>query len=443
MIDTEGTVARLREQLAAIDDRRDPHEHAVVAYRLGLAHAESPTGDPQQNLGDALRCYDLALVGFDRVYEPVAHARVLNAAAAAMQSLGRVADAAQRFEEASHLLTGRDRDDELAACLNNLGLAHAGLGRSDDAQTAFRRAIETFSPNSDEGRRGKAAALVNNGMVLASLGTSDALAAAIGQYETAVDVVGGDDAPYHAALADHARGVAEMSLAQRLDARQLSDRAGHLRRAVRAFEESLEFFSRTGFPYQHSLAKHNLAKALSGFGGEKELLLALAAVEDAVSILDPRLHRTEWEHAFRTLEEIEGSLGAFHPGRSRRELFVVLLEQSAPDERVSLLTNRLTRLLALPPDARHSAMVELAKASVTAGDHGLEYIGRELAVLTELPNDHLEAALEARLDANRQLPPDRREDADRALDQAVGDALNGPQRVFVRDFLSSRGFERP
>ena len=34
-------------------------------------------------------------------------------------------------------------------------------------------------------------------------------------------------------------------------------------------------------------------------------------------------------------------------------------------------------------------------------------------------------------------------DADRALDQAIGDALGGPQRVAVRDFLESEGWERP
>ena len=39
--------------------------------------------------------------------------------------------------------------------------------------------------------------------------------------------------------------------------------------------------------------------------------------------------------------------------------------------------------------------------------------------------------------------PNGRPDASRALDQAVGDALNGPQRVLVRDFLAAQGFERP
>ncbi len=67
----------------------------------------------------------------------------------------------------------------------------------------------------------------------------------------------------------------------------------------------------------------------------------------------------------------------------------------------------------------------------------------ELTVLTELPTENLESALLARLGAHQRLSDTVREAADAALGQAVGDALNGPQRVFVRDFLSSHGYERP
>ncbi len=439
MIDIVGTVARLTDQLAAVDPRRDPHEHAVLAYRLGLAQAEAPGGEPKENLRLALRWYETALPGFDPVFEPVAHARVLNAAAAATRSLGRLAEAAALFARAAEMLEGHGRNDEVAASLNNLGLARAGLGDSEGALEAFEQAVASFSTTRGEGRRGRAAALVNLGSALASLGSKEALEAAIDCYLEAVDVVTDDDAPYHRALADHARGVAEMALAEREEATD----PVHLRRAVRAFESSLEFFSRTGFPYQHSLAKHNLGRALAAMGGERLLLLGLVAVEDSVSILDPRLHRTEWEHALHTLEQIESSLGRYNPGRSRLELFIVLFEVSDAAEGLALVTNRLTRLLALPTDARHSALRKLAAASVGAADHGLAYIGAELTVLTELPNEHLHEVLLARLDAHGRLPPSTRDLADRALDQAVGDALNGPQRVFVRDFLSGCGFERP
>ncbi|MGI8937570.1 MAG: hypothetical protein ACR2JF_05015 [Iamia sp.] len=440
MIDSTATFARLTDQRAAVDRRRDPHEHAVLAYRLGLAQAEAPGGDPAENQRLALHWYEIALSGFDPDFEPVAHARVLNAAAAATRSLGRLDAAASLFGRAAEMLAGHDRDDELAASLNNLGLARAGLGDTEGALDAFEHAVTTFSIAGHEGRRGRAAALVNLGVALASLGSTDGLKAAVDCYLEAMDVVGGDDAPYHCALADHARGVAEMALAERDEASAPT----HLGRAVRAFEDSLGFFTRTGFPYQHSLAKHNLGRALAAVGGERDLLLGLVAVEDSVSVLDPRLHRTEWEHALHTLEQIESSLAPHQPARTRLELFMVLFEMSEPAERSALLTSRLTRLLALPRDARHSALRNLAAVSTASpADHGLVYIGTELTVLTELPNEHLREVLAARLEAHRRLPPTTRDDADRALDQAVGDALNGPQRVFVRDFLAECGFERP
>ena len=68
----------------------------------------------------------------------------------------------------------------------------------------------------------------------------------------------------------------------------------------------------------------------------------------------------------------------------------------------------------------------------------------ELSVLIELPSDQLETGLRARLDAHRRLADeDVREEADRSFDQAVSDALQGPQRIAVRDFLYSTGWERP
>jgi hypothetical protein len=65
-------------------------------------------------------------------------------------------------------------------------------------------------------------------------------------------------------------------------------------------------------------------------------------------------------------------------------------------------------------------------------------------VLIELPTEQLGFGLQARFDAHRRLEEgDVRDDADRALDQAVSDALQGPQRIAVRDFLYSLGWERP
>ncbi len=70
-------------------------------------------------------------------------------------------------------------------------------------------------------------------------------------------------------------------------------------------------------------------------------------------------------------------------------------------------------------------------------------IEAELAVLVDLPNEFLQVSLEARLKALQQLGEEEAEVAGRALDDAVGAQLGLPQRLFVRDFLYARGWERP
>lgn len=437
MIDPRRAIVRMEEAIADVDSRHAPLEHATLAYRLGMAHAEAPDGDPVANARTALRWYGLALEGFDRSYEPVAHARVLNGAGAACRALGETARAVELFEDAAALLAERAKPDEQGAVHNNLGLARLELGDVRRSVESFERALGCFDADSDEGRRGRAATLVNLGMAQAAEGGIDALRDAIASYARAIGEAG-EDAPYHRALAAHGAGVAHLALVAAGD-----ERSDHLRRAVEAFEESLRFFTRTGFPYQHSVALHNLGRARLAAGGHRDAQLAMVAVEECMGVLDPRLHEHEWRRAHATLQEIEAVLGETRPGRSRRQHFVDLFVDSEPDEREELLRPRLARMLALPSDARHTALRELATASVTADDRGLGHVVAELSVLMELPNEHLEVVLLARLDAYRRLPEGLAVDASRALDQAVGDALNGPQRVLVRDFLAAQGFERP
>ena len=79
-IDHKAAIEDLEHQLAKTPRASRPHEHAVLAYRLGLAYAESPAGNPAENLRRALAYYDVAAAIFDPRFEPVQHARVLNAA---------------------------------------------------------------------------------------------------------------------------------------------------------------------------------------------------------------------------------------------------------------------------------------------------------------------------------------------------------------------------
>lgn len=405
-----------------------------------MAYAESPTGSREQQLRKALAAFDVAAAIFDPRMDPVEHARVLNGAGAAHRALGDRRKAVSLFSKAAELFEGRERDDELAGALSNVGLVRTELGEADTAVEAFDRAVALYDTTSDNGRRGWLATVLNRGQAHASRGTADGLEAALADYETAEAELDADEAPYHFALLQHSVGTACSALsAQRPDER---DRL--LEEAVTAFRESLTVFTRHEFPYQHALAKHNLGLAYAGLGDPTNLRRALAAFEDAVGMLDPRLHADAWKQAFGSLTRVEEQLGAQFPGATRADHFAAILGEAEDGDRQVLLRERLFRLLDLPEPRRRSAMAEMdlaiAKLDPVAA---MAVVAVELNIIIEMPIDKQEPALRARYDAHQQLTGDEKEQADRVLDDAIGWAIEGPQRINVRDFLYSIGWERP
>jgi tetratricopeptide (TPR) repeat protein len=440
--DRRRVIAELEAQLARTPRAQRPHEHAALAYRLGLAHAEAPVGNPEDGLRKALTYFDTASAIFNAREDPVEHARVLNGAGAARRALGDRTRAAELFERAAGLLESRERDDELAGVLNNLGLVRSELGRFDGAIEACDAAVTLFDTSSPEGRRGRVAALHSRGSARAGKGTDEALEAALVDFRLAATGLDAEEAPYHHGLVHHSIGVTYTALA----ARKPQERASLLVDAIAAFEEALTVFMRTAFPFQHALVKHNLGLAWSNRGGPTALRRALASFEDAVGMFDSRVHADAWRQSYAALERTEKELEAVAPGLSRADHFVGLLAVVDLDERVRLVKERLTGLLALPVEGRRrSALTELALASARLPyDEARAVMEAELSVLIELPTEYLEPGLRARFDANRRLESEEAtERADRALDQAIGDALQGPQRIGVRDFLYSLGWERP
>ncbi|MBW3651900.1 MAG: hypothetical protein KY458_15140 [Actinobacteria bacterium] len=442
-VDRRRVIQELEAQLARTPKAVRPHEHAALAYRLGLAHAEAPAGNPEAGLRKALSYFDVAAAIFDPRYDPVEHARVLNGAGAAHRGLGDRARAAKLFEQAAELLERQGRDDERAGVLNNLGLVRAELGQLELATAACDVAVDLFDRTSAEGRRGRVAALHTRGMAHGALGTDEGLEAALADYRQAAAETELQEAPYHHGLVQHSLGTAYSALA----ARQPGQRERLLAEAVAAFEESLTVFTRGAFPYQHALAKHNLGLAHAGLGGVPNLRRALAAFEDSVSVLHPQVHADAWKQAYASLERVEKELEQrVGQQRSRAEHLVALLVTCEAEERRTLLHERITRILDLPVEnRRRSALTELALASARLDPEDARVVMEtELSVLIELPPKQLEVGLRARLDAHRRLADDEaREEADRAFDQAISDALQGPQRIAVRDLLYSTGWERP
>ncbi|MGH9177441.1 MAG: hypothetical protein ACRD0N_02645 [Acidimicrobiales bacterium] len=446
--DPQGAIEALEAQLRTTPRSLRPYEHAAVAYRLGMAYAESPVGSRAELLRKALACFDVAAAVFDPRFDPVEHARVLNAAGACHRALGDRRKAAELFGKACDLFLDRDRDDERAAALNNLGLVRSELGLIDEAVSAFDAAAELFDTSTPDGRRGRVATLHNRGLAHAALGTDEGLDAALADYEEAQSDLDADEAPYHHGLVHHSIGSALVTMASH----RPTERARLLEEAGRAFRESLSVFTRPAFPYQHALAKYNLGLALasqadlaeSGKARQQSLRRALASFEDATALLDTRLHADAWKQAYASLARVEEQLAAEVPGASRADHLATLLALTNEEERTDLLRERMYRLLALPGASRDRALSELAMAAVRVGRNGGLIMEAELDLIMELPHENQEVALRARFEAHRAIEDEEeREAADRALDAAIGAALGAPQRVFVRDFLYSLGWERP
>lgn len=444
-VELADAIYTMEERLAATPRRSNPHEHATAAYRLGLAYAESPNGETSDNLRRAVSCYELAASIFDPRFDPVEHARALNASGAARRALGDLPGAAELFGRSAELFEGRDRDEELGAALNNLGLIQAELGETAKALEAYDRAADMFDAESPEGLRGLVLTLYNRGQTFAASGTAEGLTDALDDYSLALQHIDPAENAYHYALIHEGIGIAGFMLAG-LEAER---RTVRLEQAVAAFEEALGVFSRTAFPFQHALAKYNLGLAWSALGGSApggvvELRVSLACFEDVVSVLDPRVHPEPWRRAYASLARVEGELAAEYPGWARTDHFVALLACVTSTERADLLRERVSRLLSLPDAARDAALVELDTSVFTRPTpEARAIVGSELSAVMELPNDAQEAVVRGLMDARNRLQAVARDAADLVLDGAVGDALDGPQRILVRDFMYSMGFVRP
>lgn len=439
--DPKAAIEALEAQLAGIPRGARPFEHAALAYRLGMAYSESPGASRQELLRKALAYFDVAASILDPRFDPVEHARVLNGAGAAHWALSDRHKAAKLFAQAAELFEANERPDLRAVALNNLGLVRSELGEAQQAVEAFELAAPLFDGTTDDGRRGRLATLLNKGQARAGLGTAEGLEAALADYEEAESELDADEAPYHYGLLQHHVGAA----CSALSALRPDERQRLLEEAVTAFEESLTVFARTDFPYQHALAKNNLGLAYATMGGTANLRRALAAFEDAVGMLDSRLHGDVWKQAFASLTRVEEELGTQFPGATRASHFAAtLVELDDEDAQRKMLRERIFRLMANPEPRRRSVLAELDLAIARLARADAEALmSIELNIVIEMAIDKQETVLRARFDAHQQLEGDERFEADSALDTAIGAAIEGPQRIFVRDFFYSLGWERP
>ena len=313
-------------------------------------------------------------------------------------------------------------------------------GQAQAGVEAFDAAIGLFDSYTEEGKRGIMSTLHNRGQAHTSLGTEEGLEAALADFEEARGMIDPEENPLHYGMVEHSVGVTCSALAKV----SAEGRSSFLQEAIRAFNNSLQVFTRTAFPYYYALVKHNLGLAHEAQGGTANLRRALVSFEDALAVFDTRLHADAWKQAYASLERVEKALNASQ-SKSRIDHFAALLAVVNLEERTVLVRERMFRLLANPEPRRTTSVAELARAvGLLEFEDGRKVYESIMKLVIELPQDTQSTSLRAIIEGHRSIEDDeRRESADRALDQAIGDALGGPQRVAVRDFLEGEGWERP
>ncbi len=433
------SLERLEAELAEIRAGHDPDGWALAAYRVAVARSESAAAG---DLAEALDLLERAGRILTEARSPVEYARICTAAGQCHRRLGRPDRAAPLFERAAGLVRDRAPAAEQAAALVNLGLALTETGRPAGAVEPLGRALDLLAgADGDEAGRVRAAALINRAQALQALGGHSELERAAADYRAAAGAAAAD-APQRG-MALHGLGSALLEQIDRNQAGAGGRSGAHgVDEAIGAFEQALGVLTEAAFPFQHAIARHSLAIAHERRGGPSDPARALAGVEAAMSIFDPRLHRPQWAAAADTLARLERTLEVADGPGTRADRFARLLAAVAADERTGLLRDRLARLAPAPEIRRRRELDGLASALTGLGPEEYETVMQSMVpVLMELPDPVLDSACAALAAAHRASGSAQAFDG--ALDRVIHDRLFGPQRVRVRDLLAANGWVRP
>ncbi len=427
------TIEHLEAELGSVEIASEPDRWAFAAYRLALAKSETARHD--DDVRDALRLLDKSARILTPARSPVEHARVITAAANCHRQLGRSERAVGLFDAAVRLLDGRVPGPELAASLVNQGLASAEVGRPADAIEPLGRALALVDSADDgEARRVRAAARINRAQALQAMADQASLCGAIEDYAEAMADL--DDGAPQRGIAAHGLGTAILELVARGDARWTIDDA------IGAFHSSALILTVNAFPFQHAMVQHSLAVAYERRASPFDLQRAMARVEIALWIFDPRLHAAQWRTAADTLDRLEQRLRADGAEGTRADHLVALLVAADEIERRSLLRERLLLASRAGGERLRRDVTGLADAvTAISPDEYEAVLCSMLPVLMELPEAVLDSTCAALCAAHRESG--RQEVFDERLDRVVHDLLFGPQRVRVRDILEANGWVRP
>lgn len=440
-----------------VQDRAPAGERAAALVNLGLALTE--TGRPEAAIEPLGQAVDILAGAADPESRRVQAAALINRAQA-LQAQGGAAELEKAVADYRSAAACADEDTpQRGMALHGLGSALLESIARDQAGGAggleSEGVGEAVGGPGGVGRVGRESEGVGAvGRSGGASGSGGADAAGGGESEGVGGAVGGSGGA----------GGGDGGLAGRID------------EAISAFEQALGVLTEAAFPFQHAIARHSLAVAWERRGGPMDSARALAEVEAAMSIFDPRLHRPQWQAAADTLARLERKLEIVGPPKTRADHFARLLAAVSTDERARLLRDRLQRLATTPEIRCRRDLDELAAAFTRLGSEEHEAVEHEVVeheavgsereheaeheaareheaveyetvmrsmipVLMELPDLVLDSACASLAAAHRASG--RAEVFDETLDRVIHDLLHGPQRVRVRDLLTAAGWVRP
>ena len=424
----KATIKALEDQLRRIPKSRAV-ERGVYRYRLGLAYQELPTGSKEINLSRAVSSLEEAARLFDPTARPIEHARTQNALGAALRELGQKEEAAEAFRKAADLVPLEISPGEHGAARNNLGLVLADLGQTEAAVEAYTQALEAFQGN--ELVRQRIAVLHNLGQILSGSDDQARVREGLQRYSEALELADPQEHAYQWGLIHHSMGVAYTGI-------------NEPQKAIEAFEAALRVFTRPRFPFQYALTKSNLGLAYAQMGGQQALRRSVVASEDALRMLDVRMHREQWQQAYRNLELVEKALEDSGEQGTRAEHFARLAAEEEDEALLGLFRERLSEYTFLPEPRRTEVLAELDHAILSLPDAGAQKVTTAwLNVLMELPHEQFAAGLQARMAVHNTFDEAGRRRAAEILDHTIQNELLAPQRIRVRDTLAEMGYARP
>lgn len=260
-------IAHCEKILARLDIGQYPELRVAIQNELGNAFLLLTVGDRNENLAQAVHCYQAVLPFYPPNTKPLTYARTQYNLGLAYYSLssgqraGTLVQAIQCFQEALRFWTPEVAPLSYAMARHNLGLAYADLPTGDRTENlaqairCYQQALRFRTPEVTP--LGYARTQVCLGEAYRRLPSGDRghnLAQAIQCYHEALRFYTPQTAPLDYAATRHNLGIAYVRL-------PTGDRALNVTQAIHCYQEALRFYTPQAAPMAYARTQNSLGNA--------------------------------------------------------------------------------------------------------------------------------------------------------------------------------------